>query len=81
MKTPLEVEIKMLTSDLEVKEEEMRYRILSFDSEVNTMDDYEIEYHVWEMEKMMDMSAENERMSCTSWCWLSTRAIILVLGR
>ena len=60
LKTPLEVEIKMLTSDLEMKEEEMRYRILSIDSEVNTMDDDEIEYHVWEMEKMMDMSAENE---------------------
>ena len=39
LKTPLEVEIKMLTADLEMKEEAIRDRILSIDSGVHMMVD------------------------------------------
>ena len=60
LKTPLEVEIKMLTADLEMKEEEMRDRILSVDSGVHMLDDEKMEYHDWEMEQTLDMSAEYE---------------------
>ena len=60
LKTPQEVEIKMLTADLEMTEAEMRDRILSIDSGVYMLDDDEIEYHVWKMEQIRDFSAENE---------------------
>ena len=61
LKTPLEVEIKMLRADLDIKEEEIRERVLSIDSGVHMMDDDEMEFLDWEqMEEMSDMSEDYE---------------------
>ena len=65
LKTPLEVEIKMLRADLDMKEEEMRerIRILSSDSGVHFMME-DLDIHAWEMEQdvesLSDMSEEYE---------------------
>eukprot|EP00092_Neocalanus_flemingeri_P017790 GFUD01019247.1.p1 GENE.GFUD01019247.1~~GFUD01019247.1.p1 ORF type:complete len:361 (-),score=123.07 GFUD01019247.1:49-1131(-) len=61
LKTPLEVEIKMLKADLDIKEEEgeIRDRIVSIDSGVHLMED-DMMFQAWEIEQMdvTDMSED-----------------------
>jgi len=84
LKTPLEVEIKMLREDLDMKEEEIRERILSIDSGVCMLDD-DMEYHAWEMEQMADMSEDLEYyklvLVVNKSCQLQPGYMTMIVGR